>query len=425
MKRSFILASTILGAAIAFNAMPARAETSLQVAYSWGYRDAMHKCINDKFMQQYPGITISTRQATENYNQGLENLIRQSLTKNLPDVFFAGLQLYPEVVVRGLAVNLDPFLAKEETLEKQGYISALLELTKVKGSHYGLPALVGTPLAVYNLDLVRKAGGDPKNLPKSWEEAVALAARINNPGEKIIGSIIPDRPDDWLFQALVYSAGGRILSDDGTDVGFDTPEGARAMEAMDTMVKKGGGVGFLGTSAAQQQFVAGQAGFTFTAGEALDGRLANQIGSRFEMGTGIFPLVDPLKNNGMPIGGMAVVMVTKDAAKQQTAYDYIKFASGPIGQSCVVEALGYPPVTTEAHKIPSVEKYFSEHPLHQPDVEQVKTAEPWVAFPGKNSVKVSKAITDGLQKLLQQSDSPANMLKDMAKNVRELISAQN
>lgn len=410
------LTSLMLATAWALAGPAAAAE--LAVSFSYGHRGSMHQCISDAFEKAHPDISVTHRAPGQNYQDGHETLVRQSIVDQLPDVHFPGLSRFNEVVDRGIAVDLTPFLEGEPGLEDQGYIPALVKLTTVDGALYGLPHLVGTPIAIYNADLVRRAGGDPENLPGSWAEFVDLTARINALDPQIIGGLM-HALDDWIFQALVYSAGGRILTEDRTDVAFDGPEGQRAMEALDRFAKESGTL-YMPSDAALQQFATGKVGVILHAAGRVKG-IAEQAGDRFALATSRFPAVDPEASLGMPIGGAAAVVATQDPEKQRAAWEYVKLATGPVGQACVVAGEGYPPVNTRAFEIDSVRRFFEENPLRRPDVEQMETAQPWVAFPGENGVKIVRVIADNVQRILQQEAGPDEALAAMAEQVRKLL----
>ena len=59
--------------------------------------------------------------------------------------------------------------------------------------------------------------------------------------------------------------------------------------------------------------------------------------------------------------------------------------------------------------------------VHQPDVDQLPKAVSWVVFPGQNSVKIVRVIRDNVDRVLQQTATPDQALKDMAQQVRQLL----
>ncbi len=106
------------------------------------------------------------------------------------------------------------------------------------------------------------------------------------------------------------------------------------------MVKEGG-MPVLTKQAGEQAFVAGKVGFAFQTTGALRNTIKN-VGGKFDLRTGPLPLLNPEKGK-LPTGGNAVVILTRDTAKQDAAWKFAKFAAGPYGASVVVPGTGYVP----------------------------------------------------------------------------------
>ena len=59
----------------------------------------------------------------------------------------------------------------------------MLELGTFGGKVYGLPFSVSLPVGYYNMDLMKKAGVTSRDqLPKSWDEVVALCGKLRDAG---------------------------------------------------------------------------------------------------------------------------------------------------------------------------------------------------------------------------------------------------
>ena len=398
------------------------AQTEIVVDYAFGSRSKVYENIANAFMAANPDVTVKLRVPAKNYEEGHETIVRQSMVNQLPDVHFSSYNQYPDLVKRGLAVNLAALNKDQPDFETQGYLPASINLVRVDGEIYGLPFLTGTPILIANGELVRRAGGDCANLPKTWDEYVDLAGRIHALDNQIWGGMITTN-DDWQFQALVYSAGGKILSEDGKDIGFDNEVGLKVMQSIDAFVKASGMQQQTYTSA-PQSFAAGRVAMFVNAAEYL-AMLSGQVPAGFEFCTGPFPAIDPAKSLGTPVGGAAAVVFSKDEARQKAAFAFIKFATGPEGQAFLVDGKGYAPVHKDAYEIASVKTFFAANPLRQPDLDQVAKGMPWVVFPGDNSVKIVRTIRDNVDRLLAGNATPEQALKDMTTQVRDLMPASN
>ena len=134
------------------------------------------------------------------------------------------------------------------------------------------------------------------------------------------------------------------------------------------------------------------------------------------------PLIDPA-NGHLPTGGNAVVILTKDAAKQDAAWKFAKFAAGPYGASVVVPGTGYVPNNELAAKSPEyLRDFYKKNPLFQAGLSQMPRMIPWYAFPGTNGVKVT--IVDNLSRIVDQSATPTEALTDAASDVEGMLPTQ-
>ena len=103
---------------------------------------------------------------------------------------------------------------------------------------------------------------------------IALGGKIKALGAGNEGIDFRWQGDDWMFSALLFGAGGTMLNEDETKVAFNGPEGQKAVEVLDRMVKEGGMPVFT-KQAGEQAFVAGKIGFAFQTTGALRNTIKN------------------------------------------------------------------------------------------------------------------------------------------------------
>ncbi|MCE3544433.1 extracellular solute-binding protein, partial [Escherichia coli] len=60
----------------------------------------------------------------------------------------------------------------------QGFSDNILRLAQVGGQQVGLAFATSNPIMYYNADLIRQAGGNPDQPPKTWDEVIALGAKV-------------------------------------------------------------------------------------------------------------------------------------------------------------------------------------------------------------------------------------------------------
>jgi multiple sugar transport system substrate-binding protein len=398
-----LLGMAALAAAVVTGPMvgPAMAQTEIVVQYPIPdiFKD-VHEEIAKQFMAANPNIKVKFTQPTKEYEDATQQILRNAVTGQLPDVTFQGLNRQRILADRNIAQPLDGLVAAEKDWGKAGYDGALLTLGQVKGKQYGMGFSLSTPIIYFNADLVKKAGGDPDNFPKTWEGIFALAKKINDPANKIAGFHFDwDITGNWMWQALVFSNGGTMLTPDEKKVAFDGPAGQKAINTLRLMMTDGG-MRDVSQATALQDFVSGRLGIwahsTFPLGAGADSRL--------------------------PAGGNVAMMLAKDPAKQKAAWEYIKFATGPVGATIMVKGTGYFP----ANAIPAKDAkmlgdFYTQNPNHRVAIGQLPSMTAWYAFPGENGLKITDVIKDHLQSVVNGSAKPEDALKKMTTDTQALL----
>ncbi len=408
-------------AAFAAIALPAYAETTeIIVHYPMpNFFKGVMDTISTEYMKQHPDVKITFASPSPTYEDGLQLMLRQAGTAEMPDVSFIGLNRLRVLAERNIGTDLTPFIKADSNFANEGFSDRLLKLAQFNGKQMGLAFATSNPIMYYNADLVRKAGGDPDHMPTTWDEIFPLAAKINALGDGVIGMSYRWQGDDWMFSALLFGHGGTMLSADEKKVTFDGPEGLASLKLIDRMVKEGK-MPPLSSDAAVQGFNAGKIGISFWTTGALRGTI-NGVGGKFDLRTGKMPVIDPVKGR-LPTGGNAAVMFTTDAKKQQAVYDFIKFAAGPFGASVVVPGTGYVPNNDLAPKDDRyLGKFYDANPLFKAGLSQMDLMIPWYSFPGNNGVKVTQTIVDNLGVLVEQKTTPEEALKTMSAEVQKLL----
>ncbi len=287
---------TIAAAAIAtVFSIPASAETTLNVHYPMpGFFKDVMDVISKKFMEENPDIKISFVSPSATYEEGIQTILRQAGTAEMPDVTFIGLNRLRMIAERGVNVDMTPLIAKETDIAAQGFSDNILRLAQVGNQQVGLAFATSNPIMYYNADLIRQAGGNPDQPPKTWDEVIALGAKVKALGNGNEGIDFRWQGDDWMFSALLFGASGTMLSPDEKKVAFNGPEGAAAFNLVSRLSKEGG-MPVLTKQAGEQAFVAGKVGFTFQTTGALRNTIKN-VGSKFDLRTGPLPLLNPEKD---------------------------------------------------------------------------------------------------------------------------------
>jgi len=428
LNRRTVISGFVAALALPGVASPAFAQepVTLEVLYNLPGFTKFHQPLADEFMKDNPDIKINFLAPAAGYNEGQQQVLRAAVTGNLPDVYFSGYNLTAELVhslaPRNQITDLTPFIEAEggQAVLDENYSPKMAALGQIDGKQYGLPVNASSPIMYINADLVRKAGGDPDNMPTTFDGLIELAGKIHALDPQIagIGYDINGWPDDWLWQALIFQQGGKLVDDETKQVAFDNETGLNALKLTRRFVTEGG-QNLLDWDQSRQQFGAGLTGFIFSTPAHVQ-TVEGLVGDRFELKTATFPQEDKV-NGGVPTGGNSAVILTQDEAKQQAAWKYLKFITGPKAQDMIVRITGYLPTNKKATGPDYLESYYVEHPNVKTASLQADRSLPWAGYPGGDSVRIWRTQRDIIGAVMRGEVTPEDGLKQIVAETNTLM----
>ena len=403
----------------------AQPTVTLDVLYCYPSFARFHEPLAAEFMKRNPTIKIQFRAPSASYDEGHQVMLRSAVTNQLPDVYYAGYHLLGEMARtlerRNQIVDLSTFLRAEPgNFVSSNFAPRMMSLSQVDGKQYGLAFNASSPIMYFNSELVRRAGGDPKNMPNTWDGLITLAGKISALGGGVNGMSydVHAWPDDWLFQGMIYQRGGKLVEPGTKKVGFNNDVGLQALKTMRRFVTDGG-MQLVDWDQSRQQFGAGKTGILFTTPAHLK-IVTDMIGNKFEWSTARFPL-DNKADGGVPTGGNAVVMLTRDAAKQKAAWDFIKFVTSAEAQKTVVEMTGYLPTNQRSLGADFLGPFYDKNPNFRTATTQIDRSLPWGGYPGGQSVRIWRAQRDLVAAVMRGEKTPEAALPELVKATEGLM----
>jgi|TARA_B110000305_G_scaffold177332_1_gene196322 multiple sugar transport system substrate-binding protein len=408
--------NTLSALALATGALTTTAHAvEIEVGYAYSALfDVTMERMMPEFKKAHPDINVKFRATYENYEDGTNTILRESVAGDLPDVTFQGLNRQAMLVEKGIAKSLEPFIAAEADFAKDGYHEAMLELGTFNGEVYGLPYSISLPVGYYNMDALRKAG--ITELPTTWDEVIENCHKLMEAGYKTPMWWGWSVTGNWFFQALMWSQGEPILKDG--KVNFDGEAGLAALEQMKSLFRE----------CDMPNLSAGDAGVPFNSGEvamyfwstSAVGAIERAKGD-FELKTGKYPGMGqpPM---GLPAGGNSVMMVStsEDPAEVEAAWKFVKFATSGVGASLVAETTGYIPPNKAANDL--LTDFYANNPNKYTAVEQSGLLRDWIAYPGDNGLAITQVIYDGMESIVTgDSDDMAALQEELIEEVNDLL----
>ena len=408
--------NTLPALALATGALTTSAQAvEIEVGYAYSALfDVTMERMMPEFKKAHPDIDVKFRATYENYEDGTNTILRESVAGDLPDVTFQGLNRQAMLVEKGIAKSLEPFIAAEADFAKDGYHEAMLELGTFNGEVYGLPYSVSLPVGYYNMDALRKAG--VTELPTTWDEVIENCHKLMEAGYKTPMWWGWSVTGNWFFQALMWSQGEPILKDG--KVNFDGEAGLAALEQMKSLFRE----------CDMPNLSAGDAGVPFNSGEvamyfwstSAVGAIERAKGD-FELKTGKYPGMGRTPM-GLPAGGNSVMMVytSEDPAEVEAAWKFVKFATSGVGASLVAETTGYIPPNKAANDL--LTDFYANNPNKYTAVEQSGLLRDWIAYPGDNGLAITQVLYDGMESIVTgDSDDMAALQEELVEEVNDLL----
>lgn len=426
-RRTLLKTTAGFAAAGLMSPMIARAQSTVEliVTHCFPGHDGFHTEIATAFMVANPDVKITFTNSPPTYEEGHQLILRQALTNQLPDIFYSGFHLLPplsrRLTERGQMTHLDSFIATEgDAWKTANYSQRILDLGNFDGMQMAMPFNTSTPIFYMNEELVKQAGGDPANFPKTWDGIFDLAAKIDALGDDIDGFYmgIHTEAGDWFWQSLVYSNGGELMDPTETNVVFGDEKGLAALTLTKRFVDDAK-MNLRENQQGIQQFYAGKTGMIVQSTASLRGT-TDSVGSNFTLRTAAYPLADAT-NGRLPTGGNGLMILTKDEAKLEAAWRFAKWIAGPEGQTVAVKFSGYMPTNLRAEEDAFLGGFYRENPNYLTSVGQIPVARKWFGYPGTNSNKIIDIQRENINLAMRNQMPLPEVLAKMVVDTQGLI----
>jgi multiple sugar transport system substrate-binding protein len=162
-------------------------------------------------------------------------------SKTTPALAAADISGMAKLRSSGELLELDSYI-KENNINIDSFYPSLLEYGKQDGKVYSLPVSTNNLALFYNKDMFKKAGLDPDNPPKTWEELEKYSETISN---KIPGTYgfefftqVGDNGEGltWQLQPYLWQAGADFIKDG--KAAFNKEEGEKALNFLVGLINK-------------------------------------------------------------------------------------------------------------------------------------------------------------------------------------------
>ena len=297
------------------------------------------------------------------------------------------------------------------------FLKPAVDTARYQGRLYAVPDYSNADLLYYRKDILAKAGKQP---PKTWAQLQQLAKTVA-PKYGLSGYAGTFAPYEGLtvnFAAAVQSAGGSILSPEGTKV---TVNSAKALQGLEFLVN-GFRQGWIPRAAlsyeeesAQNAFASGKFLFLDNWPDVYAALSApgpqNKVYGKF----GIAALPGPDGMGSSSLGG-ANLAISAYSQHQRTALDFIKYMTNLDNERQMLEKGSFPPVWTRLYTDKSLIRSYPYLPVLE---QAINSARPRPAI--TNYDQASLAISSTVYEALTQQKQPQQALTEMAGQLTQII----
>lgn len=181
----------------------------------------------DEFQAEQPDVQVSID--LQPWNDRYPKMLADLAAGQGPDVMFVTTDVLIRFAEAEAIVPLDDILPASVW---EGYAENPLGEVTYEGERWFAPYDQEVPLWMANLDILESVGADPERLPSTWDEIRTLSEQVKEAGDPLVfgwGYNATSATLNTTFYPFLYQAGGRPLSEDGSEPTFNSEAGVEAL----------------------------------------------------------------------------------------------------------------------------------------------------------------------------------------------------
>lgn len=294
-----------------------------------------------------------------------------------------------------------------------------IALGQLNDNTYGLAYTFSTPVLFYNADIFREAGLDPDVPPTTWEEVKEYGLQIVENTDRLAFFPGVYGQFDWMWQGVVLSNGGRVLSEDRTSLTF-AEEGGLGAALMLRDLFESGVHADIASGDDIAAMAAGNLGM-YLQTSAVQNFLINSARDNYELRAAAMPGFGDLP--AVPTNsGSALFILTNDPLKARAAWEFMKFVTSERGYTIITSQIGYLPLRPQIVDDPNYLQDWAEaNPLVYPNLEQLDRLQPWESIPGPNYKQIVSIMMNALEEAVYGEGDVAEIMRTAQERAQELM----
>jgi multiple sugar transport system substrate-binding protein len=383
--------------------------------YTQGESVAIKK-LAAQFNASHPNITV-TPQFYGNNDYALQKVLSAIAGGKPPDISYLYGSNAANIASSGKLVPLNKYVA-DPSFGWNHFYKVEREVATVNGKVTGVPALVDNLALVYNKKLFAQAGISPPTADWTWSDFESAALKLTNPSTKQFGwAYVNDASEDtvWRFWAMLWQAGGKILSADNKQAAFNSPAGVKALTLLQQLVARKAIYLDNGSDNYLPVFTAGHIGMLWTGPWDLQQIAASKV----SYGEQILPAA---ANHQTISGPDDWVMFNNGSARVAASWTFLKWLMSPKIDLEWCLMTGDLPIRDDVSTQPGYKQFAGKYPgidVWVKNLDNATQARPVLTtYP-----KISTVVGQAVQSVLLGKAQPQQALTSAAQQVNGILSA--
>lgn len=190
--------------------------------------EKMWKEIIKDFGNEYPDVKVKVE--VQPWDRRVEKLTTAMAGGQGPDVWYINIEDIPNHASNGRLVPFTDLLSADV---KADYLPKAVSALSYQGTLWAAPILLSVSGTMYNTKLFKEAGIEGDLV--TWDQLQSAAPKFKDKNAYLLNFEISSPQDDYY--PFFWQAGGKVFSDDGKTVLYNSPEGVETLTFLTDLFK--------------------------------------------------------------------------------------------------------------------------------------------------------------------------------------------
>jgi ABC-type glycerol-3-phosphate transport system substrate-binding protein len=381
-----------------------------------GVAQRAYEDLIDEFNASHPDVVVDASSGGATTDNMLAKVTTAIAAGTYPDIAYLYGSWSANIVTSGKVADLSPWTT-DPSFGWEDYWPPLREAATVQGAVIGVPAAAGNLTVVYNKELFQKARVPEPSPDWTWDDFRAAAAALTDESTNTFGTSWPVTGDEdtvWRFWPLLWQQGGEILSEDGTEVAFNSEAGVRALTFLEEMARDGSIYEDATDEKGGELFFGGHLGMLVTGPWVLPDVEAAKI----DYGVQVMPAFAGAHTTVAGADNW-VVFDHEDPARVAAAVEFLSWLTAPERDMRYALQAGSMPIRESSTALPDYQEYVERFPGVDTMVTSLADARSRPAI--KQYPRLSAFVGQAIVAVLLGEQDPATALNEAAEQANALL----